>query len=91
MTMVRYQLMTCLRIARGSRKARWSSVSQYYSLLTRADNYLWITTLFHEARGIDAGPRLLAKMRSFQDPKTEECLKIILRDEEKHVAVGIKW
>ena len=52
---------------------------------------LKITSLVHEARGIDSGPRLLNKLISMQDKSSEVIMRKILNDEIKHVACGVKW
>lgn len=49
---------------------------------------LVLVSLLHEGRGLDGGGRVLAKV-----PKGEErdLLEMIIREEEGHVGLGIKW
>ncbi len=44
-----------------------------------------------EARGLDATPPIMAKLRGIGDQATLVVLDIILRDEIGHVALGDKW
>ncbi len=44
-----------------------------------------------EARGLDATPPIMAKLRGIGDQKTLSILDIILRDEIGHVALGDHW
>ena len=44
-----------------------------------------------EARGLDASPALIAKLRNIDDTRGVEILEIILRDEIGHVRVGNRW
>lgn len=44
-----------------------------------------------EARGLDATPPIVAKLRKVGDDATIEVLDIILRDEIGHVALGDRW
>lgn len=44
-----------------------------------------------EARGLDASPALVAKLRSCGDARAVEIMEVIQRDEIGHVAVGSRW
>lgn len=44
-----------------------------------------------EARGLDVTPGMMARLAKAGDNETVECLKIILRDEIGHVAIGSRW
>lgn len=44
-----------------------------------------------EARGLDVTPGMMAKLEKAGDTGTVEALKIILRDEIGHVAIGSRW
>ncbi len=44
-----------------------------------------------EARGLDATPALMEKLRSTGDRRAMEILQIIERDEIGHVAIGTRW
>lgn len=44
-----------------------------------------------EARGLDASPAIIAKLRSIGDTHGAEILEIILRDEIGHVRIGNRW
>ena len=44
-----------------------------------------------EARGLDASPALIAKLRNIGDTRGVEILEIILRDEIGHVRIGNRW
>lgn len=44
-----------------------------------------------EARGLDVTPGMMERLKKAGDMKSVECLKIILRDEIGHVAIGSKW
>lgn len=71
-----------------------------------AHNGLWITTYETdhdplvrmamvprtlEARGLDVTPGMMQKLRAIGDKRGVEILKILLRDEVGHVAVGTRW
>ncbi|KAH9612645.1 hypothetical protein KSS87_008965 [Heliosperma pusillum] len=47
--------------------------------------------LIQEARGLDAGPRLVKKMMSFGDKRTSGIVSRISKEEVAHVAVGVYW
>ena len=49
--------------------------------------------LFHlqEARGLDAGPRLVKKLVGFGDNRTSKIAARIADEEVAHVAVGVYW
>lgn len=44
-----------------------------------------------EARGLDVTPAMIHKLRAIGDKRGVEILKILLRDEIGHVAVGTRW
>ena len=44
-----------------------------------------------EARGLDATPAIVEKLKSIHDAKAVEILAIIERDEIGHVAIGSRW
>jgi uncharacterized ferritin-like protein (DUF455 family) len=44
-----------------------------------------------EARGLDATPPMLARLREAGDQRAVEILEVILRDEIGHVAIGNRW
>lgn len=52
---------------------------------------LAIVPLILEARGLDITPSLIRQMDEVGDEKSAAIFRIILRDEEGHVAVGAKW
>jgi len=71
-----------------------------------AHNGLWVTTYETdhdplvrmamvprtlEARGLDVTPGMMHKLRAIGDKRGVEILKILLRDEIGHVAVGTRW
>ncbi len=71
-----------------------------------AHNGLWLTTYETghdplvrmamvprtlEARGLDVTPGMMHKLRAIGDRRGVEILKILLRDEIGHVAVGTRW
>lgn len=47
--------------------------------------------LVQEARGLDAGPRLVQKMVGFGDHRTSSIVARIAEEEIAHVAVGVYW
>ncbi|XVF14613.1 hypothetical protein REPUB_Repub09cG0076300 [Reevesia pubescens] len=47
--------------------------------------------LVQEARGLDAGPRLVKKMLGFGDHRTSKLVARIAEEEIAHVAVGVYW
>lgn len=44
-----------------------------------------------EARGLDAGPRLVNKLIGFGDHRTSNIVAKIAHEEVAHVAVGVYW
>ena len=44
-----------------------------------------------EARGLDVTPEIMKRLSHAGDDKTVEILRIILRDEVGHVAIGSRW
>ena len=58
-----------------------------HDLLTR----LAIVPLVLEARGLDVGPEMIKKLEKAEDQKSADILKIVYRDEKKHVAIGMYW
>ncbi|VFQ84112.1 unnamed protein product [Cuscuta campestris] len=47
--------------------------------------------LVQEARGLDAGPRLVQKLIGFGDHRTADIVARIAAEEVAHVAVGVSW
>ncbi|OQR94313.1 hypothetical protein THRCLA_08195 [Thraustotheca clavata] len=52
---------------------------------------LAVIPLVQEARGLDAGPRLVHKLKSIGDPLSAEIVGQIVFEERGHVAKGIEW
>ncbi|XP_058095685.1 uncharacterized protein LOC131241068 isoform X1 [Magnolia sinica] len=52
---------------------------------------LAVIPLVQEARGLDAGPRLIQKLIGFGDHRTSDIVAKIADEEVAHVAVGVFW
>ncbi|PNX97659.1 hypothetical protein L195_g020892, partial [Trifolium pratense] len=52
---------------------------------------LAVIPLVQEARGLDAGPRLVQKLVGFGDNRTSKIVAKIAEEEVAHVAVGLYW
>nr|XP_043613953.1 uncharacterized protein HI_0077 [Erigeron canadensis] len=52
---------------------------------------LAVIPLVQEARGLDAGPRLVKKLIGFGDLRTSNIVAKIAEEEVAHVAVGVYW
>ncbi|KAJ6830076.1 uncharacterized protein M6B38_126005 [Iris pallida] len=52
---------------------------------------LAVIPLVQEARGLDAGPRLVKKLIGFGDHRTSDIVAQIAAEEVAHVAVGVYW
>ncbi|KAK1267899.1 hypothetical protein QJS04_geneDACA008227 [Acorus gramineus] len=52
---------------------------------------LAVIPLVQEARGLDAGPRLVQKLIGFGDHRTSNIVAKIAEEEVAHVAVGVFW
>ncbi len=52
---------------------------------------LAIVPLVLEARGLDVGPEMIRKLEAAEDERSANILKIVYRDEKKHVAIGMYW
>ncbi|PIN10182.1 hypothetical protein CDL12_17231 [Handroanthus impetiginosus] len=52
---------------------------------------LAVIPLVQEARGLDAGPRLVNKLIGFGDHRTSNIVEKIADEEVAHVAVGVYW
>ncbi|CAL5200340.1 unnamed protein product [Lathyrus oleraceus] len=52
---------------------------------------LAVIPLVQEARGLDAGPRLVQKLVGFGDNRTSKIVARIAEEEVAHVAVGLCW
>ncbi|EPS66645.1 hypothetical protein M569_08130 [Genlisea aurea] len=52
---------------------------------------LAVIPLVQEARGLDAGPRLVNKLVGFGDIRSSEIVSNIAEEEVAHVAVGVYW
>jgi uncharacterized ferritin-like protein (DUF455 family) len=52
-----------------------------------------LISLAHEGKGVDAGPRLLQKLKAGPDQnrKLHDIVAKIVADEEKHVEFGVRW
>jgi uncharacterized ferritin-like protein (DUF455 family) len=50
-----------------------------------------IVPLVLEARGLDVSPGLIDRLESAGDSASAACIRIIYRDEKRHVAYGAKW
>lgn len=44
-----------------------------------------------EARGLDVTPGMIERLQAVEDHQTVECLRTILREEVRHVAIGSRW
>jgi uncharacterized ferritin-like protein (DUF455 family) len=44
-----------------------------------------------EARGLDVTPGMIERLQRAGDAGTADCLKVILREEVAHVAIGSRW
>lgn len=49
------------------------------------------TPLLQEARGLDAGPRLVERLVGAGDSRSAAVVKLICEEETAHVAVGVAW
>jgi len=47
--------------------------------------------VIQEARGLDAGPRLVKRLTGFGDNRTSKIVAKIAEEEVAHVAVGVDW
>ncbi len=66
----------------------WQAAQEtQHDLLAR----LAIVPLVLEARGLDVGPEMIRKLEAAQDQRSADILKIVYRDEKKHVAIGMHW
>ena len=52
---------------------------------------LSVVPLVLEARGLDVTPGMIERLRAAGDLASAECLRVIYRDEVKHVAAGMRW
>lgn len=52
---------------------------------------LAIVPLVLEARGLDVGPAMIERLEAAGDLDSAAILRIIYRDEKRHVAFGMKW
>lgn len=60
--------------------------------LFKPDNSIIHTNLvIQEARGLDAGPRLVKRLTGFGDNRTSKIVAKIAEEEVAHVAVGVDW
>jgi len=50
-----------------------------------------VISLVQEPRGLDAGPRMINKLKSMGDEKSASIVKKIIDDEVNHVKTGMKW
>jgi uncharacterized ferritin-like protein (DUF455 family) len=52
---------------------------------------LAIVPLVLEARGLDVTPGMIARLEAVEDMASASLLRTILKDEEEHVRIGMKW
>ncbi|CAK9861841.1 unnamed protein product [Sphagnum jensenii] len=52
---------------------------------------LAVIPMMQEARGLDAGPRLVERLMGFGDARSASIAKHIAEEEVAHVAVGVSW
>lgn len=52
---------------------------------------LAIVPLVQEARGLDAGPKFVHRLKSERDFAGAEIMDLIVKEEENHVRFGMKW
>ena len=64
-----------------------------WTILKRFDlaGRIAIVPLVQEARGLDAGPRLVDQLNGACDHQSAEIVKKIYEEEVQHVKIGIKW
>lgn len=48
-------------------------------------------SLVHEAKGLDAGHRLIEKAKKVGCRRTQEVVEMIIKEERQHVRFGVKW
>ena len=66
----------------------WESAEESsHSLIAR----LAIEHIVHEGRGLDVTPRLIHKLKSYQDKESAKLLETILNEEVHHVSSAVKW
>ncbi len=66
----------------------WQATQQTgHDLLAR----LAIVPLVLEARGLDVGPAMINDLEAAGDQQAADILRIIYRDEKRHVACGMRW
>lgn len=53
--------------------------------------FIFLLIPLQEARGLDAGPRLVQKLVGFGDHRTSNIVAKIAEEEVAHVAVGVYW
>ncbi|KAH9150388.1 hypothetical protein AeRB84_006749 [Aphanomyces euteiches] len=76
----------------------YGALPAHRALLEHANNTrdslaarLAVVPLVQEARGLDAGPRLVHKLKSIGDPISAEVVAQLVFEERGHVSSGIKW
>ncbi|EFJ49236.1 hypothetical protein VOLCADRAFT_104455 [Volvox carteri f. nagariensis] len=52
---------------------------------------LAVVPMSQEARGLDAGSRLVSRLVGFGDPRSAAVVSLIAEEERAHVAVGVTW
>ena len=55
------------------------------------DGRLACIPLVQEAKGLDAGPRLVARLKALGDEESAGIVQDIVKEEENHVAFGLRW
>ena len=61
------------------------------STIDSLDARLAVVPCMQEARGLDAGPRLVSKLRGRNDNRSADIIARISTEELAHVAVGVAW
>jgi uncharacterized ferritin-like protein (DUF455 family) len=84
---------------------RLQELNYYYKMLESPD-HLWqncsltnddfigrivLISLVQESRGLDAGPKLIQKLKSMGEIPGSKIMKHIVNEEINHVNIGVKW
>lgn len=54
-------------------------------------DHIALVSLTHEGKGIDAGPRLIRRLKGSLDRRLEAIVAQIVAEEEGHVGFGVRW
>lgn len=57
----------------------------------RVEERMALVPMYFEARGLDVTPPMIERFERHGDVATADALRVVLRDEVGHVAVGIRW